>query len=46
MWSLIILVWLAIQLPVGLAVARFIACPRKAAKRTAKHDYPDVAHAA
>jgi hypothetical protein len=46
MWSIIILVWLALQLPVGLAVGRFIGCPRKAAKRTEKHNYPDVAHAA
>jgi uncharacterized protein YneF (UPF0154 family) len=38
MLSVIVTIWLLLQLPVGLALGRFIGCPKRAMKRTeARH---------
>jgi hypothetical protein len=38
MWSLVLLIWLALQVPIAAALGRFIACPQKsAAPAKARH---------
>jgi hypothetical protein len=36
MWGKVVLIWLAVQLPLGLAVSHFLAVRRKAAEEVAE----------
>lgn len=46
MLSVVLTIWLLLQLPVGLALARFIACPqRRQAMKRSEQSHPTPPHA-
>jgi hypothetical protein len=47
MWSLVLLIWLALQLPIAAALGHLIACPQKcAAPAKAERPQTTIARAA
>jgi hypothetical protein len=48
MWSLIVLIWLALQLPVAAVLGHFIACPQRSAApaKARQHPKASIARAA